>query len=132
MSLFDEYPDLGNCEHLKGEPARIIKSNGDSLAFTRCIDCDRPVHPGVWLKHDDRELMNYATVDELPVWRDDRENVPPCERCGALGAELHHWHPKALEGGHEANEWPTSWLCRSCHQLWHLRVVRAVLRGDLR
>lgn len=47
---------------------------------------------------------------------------PPCERCGAQGTELHHWAPSALFGG-EADDWPTSYLCVTCHARWHQVVT---------
>jgi 5-methylcytosine-specific restriction endonuclease McrA len=128
VSLFDEYPDLGTCPHPKGEPARIIQVNGASLAFMRCVDCDRPVQSGHWLAHD----AIYGDIEDLPIWQDYREHNPRCARCGVLGTEEHHIHPKALAGAEEAELWPKIHLCRRCHGLWHTRLVRAVLEGRLR
>lgn len=41
-----------------------------------------------------------------------------CEVCGKGEAERHHWAPRHLFGD-KADRWPTSMLCRSCHQRWH-------------
>lgn len=44
-----------------------------------------------------------------------------CERCGKMGAELHHWMPSAI-AGRDADRWPKGYLCQSCHAEWH-RIV---------
>ena len=45
-----------------------------------------------------------------------------CEVCGAEGAENHHWAPFHLFGD-EAEHWPKSFLCPSCHKRWHDTVT---------
>jgi len=52
-----------------------------------------------------------------------------CERCGYIGIDLevHHWAPQALF--YDAEHWPTSLLCRTCHVRWH-QVISGVRRGD--
>ena len=45
-----------------------------------------------------------------------------CEACGSEGAENHHWAPWALFGN-EANGWPQSYLCSTCHKKWHSIVT---------
>ena len=45
-----------------------------------------------------------------------------CEVCGKAEAERHHWAPSYLFGN-ESEKWPTSLLCRSCHQRWHNLVT---------
>lgn len=128
MSLFEEIADPLTCEHPKHELSRIIQHNGASLFFMRCVDCNANVNGhGKWLAHD----LAYDHLEDIPVVRDDRELVPPCERCGALGAERHHWHPSAIDGKEEADNWPTGWLCTKCHNLWHLRIIRAAIDGKL-
>jgi len=49
----------------------------------------------------------------------------PCEVCGKYALlEKHHWAPyKYFE---DAYKWPTSNLCRECHEKWH-----QVMTGDL-
>ncbi|WP_425518228.1 HNH endonuclease [Nitratireductor kimnyeongensis] len=50
-----------------------------------------------------------------------QHDVIPCERCGSTeGTEVHHWAPWHLFD--DADEWPTSNLCKSCHTRWH-RIV---------
>lgn len=45
-----------------------------------------------------------------------------CEVCSAHGVEEHHWAPKHLFGD-DAERWPKSYLCRSCHAKWHAVVT---------
>lgn len=68
--------------------------------------------------------MTQEQAAELRLARDRVGERPPCERCGALGTELHHWAPRDAFGAVEADGWPTSWLCRPCHQLWHRTMNR--------
>lgn len=50
--------------------------------------------------------------------------IMSCERCGSMeGSEIHHWAPQHLFGNLEASCWPTSYLCRKCHLLWHSIVT---------
>lgn len=61
-------------------------------------------------------------IIEMPL----REKAP-CERCGKLELlEKHHWAPiKLFE---DADQWPTSMLCRSCHEEWHSKVTGDLIR----
>lgn len=51
----------------------------------------------------------------------------PCERCGKYELlEKHHWAPfKLFE---DADSWPTSMLCRACHEEWHMKVTGDLVR----
>jgi protein-arginine kinase activator protein McsA len=40
-----------------------------------------------------------------------------CEVCNLNEGELHHWAPQYLF--QDADQWPTSYLCRTCHKKWH-------------
>jgi protein-arginine kinase activator protein McsA len=40
-----------------------------------------------------------------------------CEVCDVEGGELHHWAPQYLFN--DAEKWPKSYLCRTCHKRWH-------------
>ncbi len=55
--------------------------------------------------------------------------IPPyfCEVCNSEGAQNHHWAPWALFGN-EANSWPQSYLCQTCHQKWH-NIVTPNING---
>jgi hypothetical protein len=63
-------------------------------------------------KHD--HIIYTMVVDNAPETQ--------CEMCGKYGAELHHWAPRHLFGD-QANKWPTSYLCQSCHSIWHQAVT---------
>jgi hypothetical protein len=51
------------------------------------------------------------------------EDYRSCEVCGSTEKiEKHHWAPWHLFGP-ESEEWPTSYLCQSCHVRWHQTVT---------
>lgn len=125
MSLFDDR--IARCSHPKGEPQRLIAANGVVHVAMVCIDCNEATKPGHFEPHD----TIYDRLDDLPIWRDYREQNPPCARCGDLASEEHHVYPKAVDGPEEAERWPKVWLCRKCHGLWHVRITRAALDGRL-
>lgn len=70
------------------------------------------------LPHDDVRRAG-IDIDGLPLLGDYRGSL--CIRCGALGAEMHHWAPQALFD--DADDWPIDPLCPSCHARWH-RITR--------
>lgn len=77
-----------------------------------CLSCNNQMSTAV------PHHMVKCDIDDLPVFR-DRRDPNPCEACGATtGTEVHHWAPWHLFGDEAAN-WPTSFLCRSCHRRWH-------------
>lgn len=89
-----------------------IRSNGIRMAVLRCVAC--------WTKLQDCAAAKVS--ETLPVWADARATAPVCERCGSTdGTELHHWAPNHLF--HDAHDWPTSYLCRWCHALWHRMIT---------
>jgi hypothetical protein len=53
-----------------------------------------------------------------------------CARCGARGAEEHHWAPQAKFGKEEADRWPKDFLCKACHDKWHRLVTPELVRGN--
>lgn len=101
------------CLHGQIEIVRIIKSNGSEEYRRRCA-CGAQ---GFGVKHSDiPDATSVRTVE------DNRMSVPPCCVCGARGAELHHWAPRAKFDDCEV--WPTAWLCPRCHARWH-NVMRS-------
>lgn len=47
-----------------------------------------------------------------------------CARCGRKDAiEIHHWAPRHLFP--DAENWPTSPLCPTCHRTWHVTTGTA-------
>lgn len=77
-----------------------------------CLDCGK--RTTVYVKKT--ELKNYKITDVVF----ESEYKQTCERCGALGAELHHYAPRHLFDDYD--RWATGYLCVPCHILWH-RVV---------
>lgn len=76
---------------------------------------------------DDKTVKNFShkklpqdVLENIPIWKDNRGDNPPCARCGIYGTELHHWAPRHLFD--DCDDWPTAYLCPSCHQLWHNKI----------
>ena len=103
------------------------RPNGEDHVWWRCDDCHiNLLGPGYWVPHD--YLTEHSVdVSTLEVIQDQRRRTPPCRVCGKRGAELHHWAPRHLFGA-EADLWPTDYLCKSCHQLWHHHVENALVQ----
>ena len=97
-------------------PGYLRKANGHVVAQRQCLDCGRR-----W----DLRRTDPASVLDVCL-RDNttgRYAAPPCERCGTTtGTELHHWAPVAIFN--DAEQWPKSWLCPTCHRIWH-NAIRA-------
>ena len=101
-----------SCQHTRA-PVEIVQvfANGSRHLYRGCAECGYAVEPGQWLGE--------RSADGLPIVLDERTSRPPCARCGAFGTELHHFAPRAIFGGDEAEMWPTAWLCPDCHDYWH-------------
>lgn len=83
------------------------------LHWSPRVDC------GQWLSLQELELLGLQ-LEEVQILEEKPKSV--CEVCQELGAELHHWAPRALFG-ELCSLWPKSWLCRRCHELWHNKVT---------
>ena len=73
------------------------------------------------------QALRKATDDDLVVLPMCRDNYQPpsdpCERCGKVDyLDNHHWAPRHLFGD-DCNNWPTAWLCPTCHREWHAKVT---------
>lgn len=92
----------------------VVNAGGTVTAVLVCGRCGhgRTSIPLRRLRENDIEL---ADVPRLADLRRDY-----CERCGALGAELHHMAPQALF--QDADDWPLSYLCQRCHVEWHQTI----------
>lgn len=101
-----------SCSHSEIEIVRVIKSNGSIELRRECKLCQ--ASGGGVRKEDVRDPGVYRLL------RDDRLKVPPCVHCGVRGTEIHHWAPQALFM--DADLWPTSYLCVSCHLEWHKKT----------
>jgi len=75
------------------------------------------------LENKERELQ--SVLDALKGReRELQIDVGPiCVVCGSSkNIEMHHWAPRYLFGD-ESNIWPTSYLCKECHDIWHKKVT---------
>lgn len=98
---------------------RHIIANGRTHLVAVCKACRQrrtgPIPGGDWHSSD------------FPILVDDSRAAPPCERCGSQdGTERHHWAPHHLFS--DADDWPTSYLCRQCHTRWHQVVTPNMAR----
>lgn len=63
---------------------------------------------------------------------------PPCARCGHPDTQLHHYFPQSLarKAGTNPDDWPTEYLCSTCHNQWHQFVtpglVKRIANGERR
>lgn len=97
------------CGQVRGRRVAYRYANGSLAVRHECLGC------GALSSYSLPGGLAYA--ESLPLARDNLGSAPPCERCGALDVELHHWAPAcAFE---DSGAWPVSWLCRRCHRLWH-------------
>jgi hypothetical protein len=110
-----------NCNvNVQAQLVRNITTSGISQVFWRCPLCDRFTDGSArYINHE--LLKRYVIIDTLPVIKDYSRGLKCCV-CGSTGVEYHHWAPKHLFHG-EADNWPTAYLCRSCHAKWHKLVT---------
>jgi hypothetical protein len=115
---------MGSCSCLSSARVEIVAvefANGTRHYKLRCCACMRIA----------TRFLPYAALrqDEMagaPVAR--RSSQPTCERCGAEGAEAHHWAPRAFFA--DCDDWPMSYLCPSCHTRWHKALAAAAEKAS--
>ena len=84
------------------------------------VVCDGKGH---WIPKD---FMASIDNTKLPVHRPTHVRLRRCAVCGADGAELHHFAPRAFFGK-ECERWPKAYLCRTCHRCWHELVTPGLI-----
>ena len=84
-----------------------------------CFACHRRT-TGAFVGKEDAQRLG-LDIETLDVVQDNRSPDYPCERCGDIETELHHWAPSYLFD--DADSWPTGHLCRTCHTRWHTLVT---------
>ena len=99
--------------------------NGGRHFVWVCSECSR-MNPSC-----DRQLfvprrvveqwLTQKQIDALPVIEVHDERTR-CEVCGEPDVELHHWAPKHLFG-ERSEQWPSCYLCKTCHKVWHDSVT---------
>ena len=108
--LFTEHKKC-KCGASKWAVAKMICASGQVKYPWYCRMCGRASNV-YEPKHD--HLVYAAVIN------DSTDNQ--CEKCGKMGAELHHWAPRHLFGD-QADRWPVSFLCQECHATWHQAVT---------
>ena len=97
------------CTH---QPIRgfMLKWNGEACPQHLCLLCG---------KREDIRRNDLGPILDVCIRNNATSNpTEPCSRCGATtGTELHHWAPKAIFN--DADDWPMSPLCPTCHRTWH-------------
>lgn len=121
--------DNGHCRFCGSSQANLgqtIMQSGARHIWERCGHCGRNFNgAGVFRSRVRLQLLfPDLDLDSLPVFEDYTERAPLCEVCqGDQGVELHHWAPRQIFAD-EADQWPTSWLCRQHHREWHRKINR--------
>lgn len=100
---------------------RNITMSGISQVYWWCLAGSHPIaKPATqWISHEKIKKAK-INIDDLPVIR-SYLGSEVCARCGALNVELHHWAPRHLFD--DAWDWPTNYLCKEHHALWHKLVT---------
>lgn len=122
LSAHDRCQDCCSHRPLRGW---LRKSNGEAQPKALCLGCGKL---GDIPRYDLEPLLDVCFRDNIEF---DSRAAAPCEHCGGtVGTELHHWAPRAIF--HDADDWPTGYLCTECHRLWHraMRDARGVSLPD--
>lgn len=77
-----------------------------------------------------RGFLSEDKIRALPIIIPDLSQR--CVRCGKREAELHHWAPKGIFGDKEAEQWPKDYLCKNCHELWHVKVTPKLVKEEFK
>jgi hypothetical protein len=118
------------CQSENIEMRRAITSSGVTQYRWYCLGCGA-------IASKTRQNIPHWIIDiwheagKLPI---DLLDIPlasdytaqaVCCVCGKAGAELHHFAPQMLSDyfGGEWTQWPTAYLCKYHHDLWHSIVT---------
>jgi hypothetical protein len=97
------------------EIIKYVVANGTTQYRLRCMCCRYKSTFSI-----PHAMIDAVTAQSAPILRQDTP-PKPCARCGSTsGSESHHWAPRAIFK--DADLWPSSWLCRTCHMEWHRRM----------
>ncbi len=123
------YPELESapkeCKHCRDynwRLKRMIDSAGRERYAYFCVSCNK--HATAFCS------AKLARNSSLLI---DGDIVMPqtkghCEKCNTFTyLEKHHWAPYKYFGD-EADKWPTSMLCRGCHEEWHQKMTEDLIR----
>ena len=106
------------CPHAQIEVYRQEATNGALIVYLRCKSCnENPFGVGVAIPHS---IVRGCGIDPwfLPEHGQRAPDYEVCAHCRERKpGEVHHFAPKVRF--HDADNWPTAYLCNDCHQLWH-------------
>jgi protein-arginine kinase activator protein McsA len=115
---------MESCKNCGSEKLKIGIANtvsGSTVYPVYCIDCNTVSNH--YIKKQialDYAIQNgpleYVKTRTQEYYAKKQEQIK-CEVCDKLEGELHHWAPQYLFL--DAEQWPTSYLCRACHKRWH-------------
>ena len=117
-------------ENTKFVVAMQIIRSGASFFLWWCTQCQKPHQAGQWIEKEwvINSMPEGATLEDIPLAKfacGDR-----CAKCGSRGTEKHHWAPQALFKN--ADEWPTDYLCKACHDKWHEIINPKMIKWALK
>lgn len=124
-------PTCKRCNKRKSVKLRRQINGGGSIVYMwYCTDCDHVAdNKKPFIKKDLVQSWidsgRIPSFEAIPIANDYSVNRT-CEVCGDNGAELHHWFPQAIARALDISDhssWPTSYLCKPCHDLWHTAVT---------
>jgi len=112
------------CDHANAELRRVRGADGSMRCLTMwCDDCRTHAaaylgYDGIWISKNNPKVahIDLETVPWLARETAWRRCQGPCKELA--DCQFHHLAPRAFFGD-EADEWPTAWLCVSCHARWH-------------
>lgn len=119
------------CSYCNGNNVKLrrqIAANSRVDFMWYCLTCDRPAVKGKpFLAKSQIEAWQQSgklkNIDAVPIVNDYSVSIV-CEVCGKNGAELNHWLPQAFSGMVDNFlDWPTGYLCKGCHDIWHELVT---------
>lgn len=100
---------------------RNITQSGVSQVYWYCILGSHAITKGGgFISHEKIKSAGFDP-DSLPVIENYSGNEL-CAVCQSPFTELHHFAPKHLFGT-DADKWPTAYLCKPHHDLWHELVT---------
>jgi len=118
------------CPHADALLMRVRSGNGAERLTMWCRDCQHHVadekgFAGKWIAKADPQIA-HVPYDSIPFLEQDRfwrRCQGPCRQI--TECEYHHFAPRKYFAD-EADNWPTGWLCDSCHDRWHALVTPAL------
>lgn len=117
-------PQCHRCNSVSNVVLRYnITASKTNQYFWYCASCEciTPIPPQkMFLPHSLIKSWNLPDEFYEKALIKDNSNENPCavHRCKNVGTEHHHFAPVKM-WGNDAGWWPTAYLCKYHHRLWH-------------